>query len=682
MGEAWHIFRGQALPELYLFPRSKQTLFDYARAGSRTGPRRTGEVRIQDPCPSFSDSGAAMPEITDYETGGPGPKLKEIDFRLYADLWNRSRPAHGRTEGREETETRKRMTLCFLRREGWRYYSRVREDLRPRNAETLDRHAVMLRLDGKSTGKRFSLSYTTGRGNRGPVSIGPNVCGEMEIPVRDFDETYMLEFEITLHDSTRDLPENGEFEVETWRKDYHGGWKNRISLSLHRHGGRAEGGAEDPFGAYRRAGAADSDFFVIPRVNATESQRPLVRRLQVYSNQVLARNRRLGERAAGATGYTGFRYVAEDGVSADDLARNLSATVPGFQETVSGVDAGGLRTSFNYRFSGFGQADKLAWYLAGNYGLAESEARGLVIDRHYVYGEWDQADTNAGHNFLAGGVETPGCGGLETLYRMAAGVFRERFVAEAEKYVNFQPSWRVPPEDDSEGTGEGLSTYIGGMPAGITDRDREALEAYGTQNGVPYFETTEDGTAWGGKCSYDTIKTALQTCPANWNLYPDGSKPCRPTGYKNTAETGEKGVGLDCSGLVTNCLRDTLSEDGGGQAFFNAPAGFEEQAFPLGSTRARAIPLDLRAGDNGTDTLIQSGDLIYTKTHITLCAVSPETHVTASQVTPNAGDYRYFTIIHNYGEEGLHLNLSTTLFTNGFFKKTLKGPFRHWGSSF
>jgi hypothetical protein len=79
------------------------------------------------------------------------------------------------------------------------------------------------------------------------------------------------------------------------------------------------------------------------------------------------------------------------------------------------------------------------------------------------------------------------------------------------------------------------------------------------------------------------------------------------------------------------------------------------------------------------NTHIQSGDLIYNNDHIAICAIPNDSYLSESEVNE-----RYFTIIHNYGYINDDNNkpsifTETSIFTDGFFHKTLQGPFRHWG---
>jgi hypothetical protein len=107
---------------------------------------------------------------------------------------------------------------------------------------------------------------------------------------------------------------------------------------------------------------------------------------------------------------------------------------------------------------------------------------------------------------------------------------------------------------------------------------------------------------------------------------------------------------------------------------------FYQNAVRTGNLRTRTIPHNLI---NENQTLIQSTDLIYNDGHIAICAVAENAYVTTEQITG-----RYFDIIHNYGyvnpangENGIFLG-NFAWFGQGFFKKTLHGPFAHWGGRF
>jgi len=225
------------------------------------------------------------------------------------------------------------------------------------------------------------------------------------------------------------------------------------------------------------------------------------------------------------------------------------------------------------------------------------------------------------------------------------------------------------------------------------DPDRLALEEYGRQNGVPYYISQFSGTFKGnrgGKNRLGDFNRLVIPDVANWYSYPDNLKPNAPTSnVQDTTQIDIRGVGLDCSGLIVNCLLDSrLGIGQGNTPFFtgNPTEGFRsygESAENMGVRRVRRIPHDPAFANAESNTLIQSADLIYSNGHIAICAIGENAHVTTGQITE-----RYFDIIHNYGydnpnngENGIFLN-NFAWFRQGFFKKTLCGPFAHWGVRF
>jgi hypothetical protein len=240
----------------------------------------------------------------------------------------------------------------------------------------------------------------------------------------------------------------------------------------------------------------------------------------------------------------------------------------------------------------------------------------------------------------------------------------------------------------------------------LDQRDREALARYGRQNGVPYF-ITEPGGRWGGKLAYDVFDRRLNVDVINWYSYRDGNEtrdrsgqvPARPNSPTALEASPFRGVGLDCSGLIANCLLDITNtthvvNSENGQPFFAPPsnvrrAAFERQAIDIGTYWTRLIPIDA-ANRNGDDLLVQAGDLIYSNTHIAICTIellSENTHPYTdippnldTHLTQTQREHEYFSIIHNPGRNAIRRHNGAS-WHNGCFTKTLEGPFRHWDAT-
>lgn len=341
-----------------------------------------------------------------------------------------------------------------------------------------------------------------------------------------------------------------------------------------------------------------------------------------------------------------------------------------FQQTKSGrrdsinnvtPPQGRLITTFPYDLSTFGHERGFVRFMASNYSLNEDVVRGIIIDRNFIYGRREDQTNIANIQ------------GIKNLYERVVQVFRERFVEEARRYVNFPRQWRRPISDANP-NGTMLSTEIGVTQNDLNNlsaRDRQAIIEYGTTNGVPYF--------WAGKPTYQKLADAYSTLPSNWNEYSTGQKPFSE-------------FGIDCSGLIMNCLLDVRHCGTDNESFFidgpteNSYRTWGENAQSMGNWRVKEIPLTIinEVGMASAHTLIQSADLIYTNAHIALCAIDEDMYISKEQITPDRNDFRFFNIIHNYGDSGIWTNneAAENLYVNGFFRKTLYGPFRHWGVDF
>ncbi|MDR2943080.1 MAG: hypothetical protein LBV17_10860 [Treponema sp.] len=232
------------------------------------------------------------------------------------------------------------------------------------------------------------------------------------------------------------------------------------------------------------------------------------------------------------------------------------------------------------------------------------------------------------------------------------------------------------------------------------EKDWDALNYYKRHNGVPYYISDPNVSGWGGKLKYNKF-IGLNETVLNWYSYRDDPllKPNSPDKPKPNTII-KKGIGLDCSGLIMNCLLDiryngnnnTNINYNDNDRFFKGKSEIDEDsyrdkgedAYELGSKRSRLIPLD-DTYKNGNDLLVQAGDLIYSQKtkddegrHIALCVIDlDETPNLDNHLTIDQKNDKYFNIIHNYG--GTRIYTNSDWFSDGFFCKTLKGPFRHWG---
>jgi cell wall-associated NlpC family hydrolase len=184
--------------------------------------------------------------------------------------------------------------------------------------------------------------------------------------------------------------------------------------------------------------------------------------------------------------------------------------------------------------------------------------------------------------------------------------FRKQLINAAEKYVTFGYPWIAPPPN-GETDNTKKSVEIGVAMANLAECDKQALAEYSTFNGVPY--------SYGNKCSLKDLGDALKELKPKWTDYAKDKRP------------GDEQAGLDCSGLVKNCLTET-------NAIMNNYFPIENirgNSSQIGKNSTRLIPLNIVTDEK---TLIQSGDLLYTQyegegyRHIAICS----------------NDYNYFSL--------------------------------------
>ncbi|MDR3172827.1 MAG: hypothetical protein LBU19_01135 [Treponema sp.] len=433
--------------------------------------------------------------------------------------------------------------------------------------------------------------------------------------------------------------------------------------------------ADDPFIKYRRTvGGKDHDFFVIPRINQTEDHRLQSRRLQQYNNQVIARHQKIPAPPGGIEiteeNKDKYFFFVHEGVLNTTLAgRQIANSIPVFCETKgiddpndTGNELNNLKTIFPYRFKAeenvpgytYGHLESFIDIIAHSYSINKNLAKSVIFDRYFIYGDKEVQTTLSE-------IE-----GLENLYQKVVQTFRQSFINEAHRYITFQYLWRTPNDANINPNGINLSTVTGANVTNLDSRDVAAINSYEENNGVPY--------KYGQKKSLADFNV-LQQLPPNWNSYDANRKPCTD-------------IGLDCSGLVMNCLLDTEDESGNksfvdtnvirNNVNYGKLRAFGENASRIGECRVRKIPLDIRTNN---DTLVQIADLLFSNDHIAICLNNFSFNEQAdlnSCLTTNEIDERYFKIIHSYGGNSI-IGVNGPI--NGFFKKTLFGPFRHWNVS-
>jgi hypothetical protein len=422
-------FYWYSFPEIYMFPRSKNSLFSY-QANLRGN--ETGIIAFNNYLPSFADYENQTDQsenciMQDYKDKTVMTKLKEIDYRLYMDLWSSFIPKKNNDETISyHTVTSKKITLCFLNKlseNKYCIYHKNKEALKPDAEDYFHLLKVKIKVDSKETNKHIEIEY------RNKEGILQKTSTEwMEIPVSDFNEKYMLELSVKVYDSTLNVPSSDKcsFDIITKlaRNTFSSNTEQKISLQLHRHNQNMNGPEDNLFEHYRKnKNGNDHDFFVLPRKNQTDDHSLIMKRLQHLNNQVIARHKKIND--------TDFSFLDEDGKYSEMQGNALRKSIEVFKETKS-TDYEKITSICPCHFEKYGPAENLTWFLSQNYLLHEDEVKKIIVDRNFLFGDDDKNKIY----------------GIESLYQNIVVPFNEAIIEEAEKYVNFNQPWLSRPKNN------------------------------------------------------------------------------------------------------------------------------------------------------------------------------------------------------------------------------------------
>ncbi|KAA6364480.1 MAG: hypothetical protein EZS28_039993, partial [Streblomastix strix] len=402
-------------------------------------------IRLRNICPGYADYDESVnkqiPAIDNYDTQLPAIKLKEIDFRVYVDLWL---PALNDEESSTSTTVRKNITMCFLMNKSDRKYffykkkpgsGHVVFDSNGAENEVFNSVTVELKITMNNTGKRIYLSSGSGL-----LKISNEADPEqpMIIQFNSFSEYCMHEFMVCVADSTKDIPsgDNALFEITaTAKKNGYKQNETAIKLRLHRHGSdsnlQTKQDVDNPFDYYNRQNKKDHDFFVIPRLNQDETQRAVLKRIQQYNNQIISRHEGVGD----------FHFVREDVLNAVLAGKQIAKSISIFRKTNIDIEKSGIKTALLHGFNAqdnpehyeFGQTEGFTEFIAQSYNIKKLIADEIIFDRHFLFGEKENQ------------VELKDVQGLENIYKKIVIMFREAILTEADRYVNFQCRWLARP---------------------------------------------------------------------------------------------------------------------------------------------------------------------------------------------------------------------------------------------
>jgi hypothetical protein len=766
-------FKGSGYPHIYIFPRSIDTLFERVDSKFDLDSVPNYEVYYQDQLKTYEDSiKNKLPEMAKSETNEV-TTLKEIENRIYVDLWNDSMPER---QEQGPFEIKRKITIGFLKKEGknnFKSYQHLEET--PNFKRSVDEVQLVVAVEPKDT-KKYMYIEGIASSYKFTSENSPKKCAY--IPVDKMLPEYLVECTLHIFCTHESIKQEEEIEITAQLihkkrgRDKEIDKKSALKMALYR---CPQPKDDDPFESLKDK-EKDKDIFVMPRLCQEERHEAYIKKLQLYSNQVLARHKKMEQKNSPEVQDNKFDFVKEDGLYTPQLGVNYGMSVKIFQETKkpNPLPKSGLYAVMEYNLSTFGQSHNFVEFMASNYGIDEKIVRKIAIDKNFIYGQ-DQQETK---------IEK--IQGIKNIHDRIVRQFRERIILHAQKYVDFPHRWMPKPNKGHYNRGKltvengmnllvynqkegGSAVQVGNIKAGTclpkdviitfvkgcdeycnnstethrykiagiringqnypphsgnewfipltyeikkkcmdidylqnycdymvlptVGKDREYLEYYKNHNGVPYYISELNEKRYGGKVEYDTFFSRLNVPNIrNWYSYNDNPYASKPNMPNNNDANQDclKGIGLDCSGFIMNCLLDTTYDDITKTPFLKTednnlrPNG--ETAYNLGNDRARRIPLDSEY-KNGEELLVQAGDLIYSQEvgkndgrHIALCAIDfnevPNLDVHLTECQKNE---KYFAIIHNYGGTGIFLENKKIKWTDGFFCKTLKGPFQHWG---
>jgi hypothetical protein len=719
--------------------------------------------------------------------------IKKIEGRIYVDLWRMEDTVDETTV----YDTTRKLTIGFLKKEGTNVYASYGHlEKKPDFQYPLNAVLLVVTINTNDAVRR---AYIEGVASGYPFTSEFSRWRHAYIPLDKMPPDYMVECTLHVICTQEDMSGEGEIEIvaQLFQIRYGGyqeiGNKTQMKMTLCRCPTATN--AADPFESLRSQGK-DIDIFVMPRVCQEEKHEAYLRKLQLYSNQVLARHKGIQQVQNGR-----FGFVKEDGIYTPQLGKNYGMSIRTFQGTrkPDQPPQGEFCVNLDYDFSTFGQMRSLVDYIVSNYGMNEQTVREIVIDRNFIYGQKRQQTT------VSTSQEIKNIQGIKNIHDKIVRPFRERFILHAQQYVDFPHRWMPKPNlrhyrrgkltvinnnislqvcnqngvmvqvgnvaagtplpnvteitfkkeadgncDISGGTNRyeiesvvvngdtvpkgnnrwfvpltydakklcrddiewddigdtdnprNFSTFIGQLPADrAVQRDIAPLDYYRSHNGVPYYISELPPIITGGKNGYDDFLARLDiSAIQNWYSYDDrdanaNTLPSKPNLPKYPASNRLEGIGLDCSGLIWKCLLNTTYSDAIRETFLSTSTNDNNSEFRLEGenvlkikeNRVRPIPLDDEYKDED-DLLVQAGDLIYSidadgSRHIAIALCTANANEVTNldmHLTEVRKNEKYFTIIHNYGGESIKLQDGNMWGEgNGFFRRTLKGPFQHWG---
>lgn len=410
---------------------------------------------------------------------------------------------------------------------------------------------------------------------------------------------------------------------------------------------------------------------------------------------------------------------------------------------ILGTINNGIVSNYPYNFSNFGQDENLMEYLSREYIVDKETLQGIIVDKNYLFGNYTRGNPENEiegvknlydyvvvpfingmmqhaesylnfnrrwlscpkyNNLYQRGVYTIPSGKIKILYKkdgtteMLTEGTKIHFKSGADKYAFDKGEQKHRYEvikinsescageveltledkkncDDSKFP-QNYSNYVEIAKSVTNKNDKKALSIYKQSNGVPYYMNGMDSNNNKGarKLRADEI---LNWSEQEKNWY----------SYKKKTNTGD--FGIDCSGFVSNCLTAFCYENKE-KHFLNLNGYFQNyvRATSIRDSLCREIPIT--ENTKGLSYL-QKGDVVISSTHIAFSyEINLDAHLAMDKIVGT--NKNYFTILQANGNSlvsnddnkdteasCLYLTTPPNKYTEGFFLRILKGPFRHWG---
>lgn len=693
-----------ANPVIYFFPRALKDLLKEEKTTVDGVETTEKKCELKDILSTYEDGDS-------YTLAGK--KFKKIENRIYLDLGKIN-------ESSNEYTVTKKVCVGFLAK-----YNDTYEFMK---AET-KYYSLLLKCETDNNAFSSYLVYEDQNNSKDPskpISINLN------------NSPYKIkELSIVVKYSATNIPDNAKLKIYATYCNI-SGWSHTFTLDIYRN-------TENSLDDFKQSSGKDTDFFVLPRVNPSENQKTCIKQLQVINNQVFARNKKMS--------VASFKFVKEEGLvksdgtfdftTYDDLKRNILNSISAFKtdstNKTKGCRSGNLieklKTHYNYNFSNYGHNEEIITYITDNYGIPENETKGKVLDRTFLFGNYNDGDSDDK-------IE-----GIVNLYKLVVVPFVEHLTEQINLFHDFNHEWLSCPYHNVNYK-RGPLTITNNMNKCIYNSGNNVINlsaiGYTSVQGnnklptgtIVTFKKGKDENAFKkeGEDLYEIESVTIQGTRypstgefSNYKIFLslDDKKLCDDTGspsnfgnYDGTSYTygnygipyyihitsemprwGTRSTKMEKSELMSwnenennwysynakpnteqfgiDCsgfIIDAITSIGSNNNHYFTTSTLDISARDIGTTYCRKLPI---INNYNTSSFLSSNDIVYTTKHIAFCIDgSVVNDFNNTYIPKNSITNRQFNICHNYGMEFIYDGNKNS---NLFPMKNIQGIFRHWG---